>query len=323
MPISRTASAMQNGIDEVKQRARVAVGGQRDGHARVEQPPRVRVGRAGGELDAGQQGGDGVAAGQRVDVGVGQVGAVVDAGRAQLDGQRARPGPAASWLPCTRSPSPAARPGVSTARASSPSKACGLAGSQNTSTQRACGAQAASIGPVTRSTYSAPVGARRARRARRGTSSPAVTSAASAQAARLVGDGEPVAALDLDGRGALRAHLGDQRGQPGAQLRRRSRRGWPRPSRRSRRRRSARRSSGPRTRAARSPANTRWAWLSTNPGTTARPPTSTRRSASGASDAGPTQATTPSVDDQRGVADHAQRPGAEGRVVGDQLARCR
>ena len=33
-----------------------------------------------------------------------------------------------------------------------PSNAWGLCGSQNTSIQRACGAQAASIGPVTRST---------------------------------------------------------------------------------------------------------------------------------------------------------------------------
>jgi len=64
----------------------------------------------------------------------------------------ATPGPGPSWLPCTRSPSPAARPAVSTARASSASKACGLPGSQNTSTQRACGAHAASISPATSAT---------------------------------------------------------------------------------------------------------------------------------------------------------------------------
>ena len=45
--------------------------------------------------------------------------------------------------------------------------------------------------------------------------------------------------------------------------------------------------------AARSPAKTRWLWLSTNPGTTARPPTSTLRSAAGAARPGPTQATRP------------------------------
>ncbi len=42
---------------------------------------------------------------------------------------------------------------------------------------------------------------------------------------------------------------------------------------------------------ARSPAKTRWEWLSTNPGITARPPASTWVSAAGASAAGPTQAT--------------------------------
>src|SRR5581483_7515129 len=42
--------------------AGVAVGGERDGGARVEQAARVRIGGAGGELRAGQQGGDGGAA---------------------------------------------------------------------------------------------------------------------------------------------------------------------------------------------------------------------------------------------------------------------
>src|SRR5882757_204172 len=46
----------------------------------------------------------------------------------------------------------------------------------------------------------------------------------------------------------------------------------------------------------RSPAKTRWVWLSTQPGTTARPSTSTRESAAGASAAGPTQVTrSPSI----------------------------
>ena len=64
---------------------------------------------------------------------------------------RRTPGPADSWLPCTRRPSPASRPATSTRRASSSVNAYADAGSQNTSTQRACGAQAASIGPQTRS----------------------------------------------------------------------------------------------------------------------------------------------------------------------------
>ena len=51
----------------------------------VEQPPRVGVGLARRELHAGQQRRHGVAAGERLDVGVGEVGAVVDAGRAELD----------------------------------------------------------------------------------------------------------------------------------------------------------------------------------------------------------------------------------------------
>ena len=62
------------------------------------------------------------------------------------------PGPGPSWLPCTRSSSPARRPASSTVRASSPSKAYGDAGSQNTSIQRAYGAAASSISPVTRAT---------------------------------------------------------------------------------------------------------------------------------------------------------------------------
>ena len=52
-----------------------------------------------------------VAAGQRVDVGVGEVGAVVGAGGAELDGELHARARRPSWLACTRSPSPAARPG--------------------------------------------------------------------------------------------------------------------------------------------------------------------------------------------------------------------
>ena len=62
------------------------------------------------------------------------------------------PGPGPSWLACTRGISPAAFPAFSTAAASSRPNA---PFSQNTSTHRLCGAQAASIGPQTRSTYPA------------------------------------------------------------------------------------------------------------------------------------------------------------------------
>ena len=137
---------MQNGIDEVKQ----VPGLQSVASATVTPASSSRRASGYGERVENSTPGSSVAtvvaAGQRVDVGVGQVGAVVDAGGAELDREphaRARP---TSWLPCTRSPRPAARPAVSTARASSPSNACADAGSQNTSTQRACGAQAASIG---------------------------------------------------------------------------------------------------------------------------------------------------------------------------------
>ena len=127
----------------------------------VEQPAGVGVRRAGGELHARQQRGDRVAAGQRVDVGVGEVGAVVDARRAELD-RELHAGAGRELVAVHAQPEPGGPAGrAASARASSPSKACGLAGSQNTSIHRACGAQAASIGPVTSSTYSAAVDARR------------------------------------------------------------------------------------------------------------------------------------------------------------------
>ncbi len=57
--------------------AGVAVGGQGDRDARVQEPTRIGIGRAGAELGSGQQRGDGAGAGERVDVSVGQVRAVV------------------------------------------------------------------------------------------------------------------------------------------------------------------------------------------------------------------------------------------------------
>ena len=61
----------------------VAVRGQRDGHARVHQPPGRGVRRAGAELRGRDEHGCHVGVAQRGDVGVGQVGAVVRAGRTE------------------------------------------------------------------------------------------------------------------------------------------------------------------------------------------------------------------------------------------------
>ena len=70
---------------------------------------------------------------------------------------------------------------------------------------------------------------------------------------------------------------------------------------------------------ARSPAKTRWLWLSTKPGSTARPPASTTSSAAGASAAGPTQATRlPSTTSAASLDRAEQVVGV--RVVGDELA---
>ena len=191
--------------------ARVAVGRQRDRAAGVEQAPRVGVGRAGRELDARQERGHGGA--RRVRPAprrrLGQVGAVVDAGRPELDSElHAGPGP--SWLPCTRSPSPASRPATRTARASSSVKAWDECGSQKTSIHRAYGAAASSIGPVTSSRYAArsPAYSAGTTWAPRKVVS-GVNSRGDAQRPRLVVDGQAVAALDLHGGRALGAHLGD------------------------------------------------------------------------------------------------------------------
>ena len=68
--------------------------------------------------------------------------------------------------------------------------------------------------------------------------------------------------------------------------------------------------------AERSPAKTRWAWVSTKPGTTAAPSTSIRRSAAGASRAGPTQATRPSSTTTAASAKVPER-GVEGAELTD------
>ena len=88
-------------------------------------------------------------AGQRVDVGVGQVGAVVGGGGAGLH-RDLHAGPGAELVGVHPGDQARGRgPAASTARASSAPNA---PRSQNTSTHLACGAQASSIGPQTRST---------------------------------------------------------------------------------------------------------------------------------------------------------------------------
>ena len=147
MPMSRTARAMQNGMEDGEGGAGVAVGGQGDRGAGVQQPAGVRLGGAGGELGAGQQGGHRVAAApERVDVGVGEVGAVVGGGRVEFDGELDA-GAVAELVGVDPRMQALGTPAVRIARAWSPSKA---PRSQKTSIQRACGAQASSISPVTR-----------------------------------------------------------------------------------------------------------------------------------------------------------------------------
>ena len=137
--------------------------------------------------------------------------------------------------------------------------------------------------------------------------------------ARLVGDGQPVAALDL--RPSSSPGCASRRGarRAAAAARRRPPPGWPRPSTRCRRRRSAHRPSARRTPRTRSPAKTRCVWLSTNPGTTARPPSSTRSSAGGASAAAPDPGDPVVGRDDGGVGQPAERRPVVRRVVGHQF----
>ena len=197
-------------------RAGVAVGGEGDRDAGVEQRAGVGVGLAGRELDAGQQRGDGAAVARaRATSASVEVGAVVDRGEPELGGEpHARAGAELVGVQPRRA-GPAAAPAARTARAWSASKA---PVSQNASIQRACGAAASSIGPVTRSTYAVGVA-----RTRGTTWAPrnVVSSVNCRATARLRAsscDGEAVAALDLDGGGALAAHLLDQPGDVGGEL---------------------------------------------------------------------------------------------------------
>ena len=128
------------------------------------------------------------------------------------------PGRAASWLPCTRRPSPASRAARSTRRASASVKAWGLAGSQKTSAQRARART-----PRASGRDQVEVGRAVAARLRRydvGAEEGRLVGdlAGQPQRALLVVDVEPVAALDLDGRRAERAHLGDAGARSRAEL---------------------------------------------------------------------------------------------------------
>ena len=87
MRICSTAVATQNAIDDVYE----LPGLQLEASATVAPASSSRAGRGqrlpGGQVAGGQQRRDGVGAGQGVDIGVGEVGAVVDARRAELDRQ--------------------------------------------------------------------------------------------------------------------------------------------------------------------------------------------------------------------------------------------
>ena len=314
--------------DHERHRARearpgVAVARERHRDAGVEQPARVGVRLAGRELDAGQQRRDGVAAGQGGDVVVVEVGAVIDGCRAQRDREpHALAGAELVAVhPRQQAVRDAGRRG--SRRVSSGVKA---PRSQNTSIQRACGAQAVSISPQTRSTYSS----RRSANSAGTTCAPrkvtsGVTSAARRASRSSSCDGEAVPGLDLERRRAL-----------ARAARRRSRRGGARSSSSVAARVAAtvRRMPPaaygvPAMRAsnssARSPPKTRCVWLSTKPGMTARPPGiddrdrpapgSPRRSLD-------LTAMRLALDRARAASWRAPRRIAVRRDVGRQLARC-
>ncbi len=93
MPISRTASARQNGIDDVYDVPGLQSVASATGTPASSSRRASGYGRPGRELDTGQQGRDGGATlgtyriGEGVDVGVAEVGAVIDARGAELDGE--------------------------------------------------------------------------------------------------------------------------------------------------------------------------------------------------------------------------------------------
>ena len=146
--ISRTASAMQNGMLDVNEEP----GLQSVARATVAPASSSRRACGNGCLQLNSTPGSRVAT-TGVDTSASTSSSVRNvqwsADAAPASAATRTPGPGPSWLACTRALSPAARPAASTAAASSAPNA---PSSQNTSTQRADGAQASSIGPHTRST---------------------------------------------------------------------------------------------------------------------------------------------------------------------------
>ena len=256
---------------------------------------------------------------ERLDVGVVGVGAVVDGRRAQLDGELdALPGPELAGVHAQASP--AAAPACRIVRASSTSNA---PRSQNTSIQRACGRHAASMSPATRLhvvvAAVAVLGGHHVRTEKRGLRGEL---AGDPQRPGFVGDGQAVPALGLErGDAAARSSSASRATLAASSLVGRPP-GSPPPWSRCRRRRRA----APAIRAAnsaeRSPANTRCAWLSTNPGNDrCAPPQSTRCVGGGRLRARPDPGDAAVLDDHRGVGDDAERrPVALRRVVGDEFA---
>ena len=303
--------------------ARVAVGGQRHRDAGPQQAGGIGVRRPGGELHPGQQGRD-----RRVR-GVHQG---VDVGRREVacSGRR--------WPPRARPPAgPRARaPAGCRARAARDRrrgrraaphaprrsvKACAECGSQKTSTHRACGAPASSIGPVTRSRYAGPVArvlGRHHVRAQEGGLGREL--AGDPQRPRLVVDGQPVAALDLDGGGALGTHLGDPGRRRARAASRRRRRG----SRPRRRRCRHRRRAFPAIRAANSlaavPGEDQVGVRVDEPGYDRAPLDVDPVVRGGARGRRAQPDDVPVLDDDRGTPAHAQAVRLRGAVTGDQLA---
>ena len=166
--ISRTASAMQNGIDEVYDEPGLQSVASATVDAGVEQPAGVRVGRAGGELGARAAAWPPCAEPASASTSASVRWVQWSALAAPSSTASCTPRPGAELVGVhPRAAARRAMPAVRIARAWSTSKA---PRSQNTSIQRAYGAAAASIAPADQLHVVVRVGrrTRRARRARRG-----------------------------------------------------------------------------------------------------------------------------------------------------------
>ena len=243
-------------------------------------PARVRVRRAGGELGPGQQRGHSGRTGQRVDVGVGQMGAVVGAGRAELDRELRRPGRRrAGW----RGRGAAARPPCRPAGRPAPGRASNAPRSQNTSTHRACGAAAVEHLPAHQRDIvvgtARELGRHHVRAEEGGLGGELPRRPAATGPRRTVLSPYPllISMVVVPWRSASwtsRAVPARSSSSVAVRVAATVVR-MPPPVYGSPAIRAA-------NSAARSPAKTRWAWLSTKPGMTAPPPASSTRSAAGA-----------------------------------------